>query len=91
MNTLIVFTTGFATALLYAKGKADPMKSAMIDIQTGQPVGAEENPKRFGRKIPVMRSPASIRLKLEAEAQYDGHICGACAMYALTRWHGLIN
>lgn len=31
MNTIIVFVVGFASAILYARGKADPVASLKVD------------------------------------------------------------
>ncbi len=33
MNTIIVFVVGFTTALLYSRGKADPVQSLVVDAK----------------------------------------------------------
>lgn len=32
---------------------------------------------------------SSVRLPVRAKAQDESHTCGACALFGLTRWHGL--
>ncbi|MCC5848949.1 MAG: hypothetical protein JJU29_12755 [Verrucomicrobia bacterium] len=33
MNTLIVFVVGFTSAILYSRGKADPVQSLKVDAK----------------------------------------------------------